>query len=159
MNTLTKAEQQVTEQELNDLIIDAIQDIKGKNIIKLDLNELHDAPTNNFIICEGDSTVQVKAISENIKLRLKKELGEFPVNSLPPRDLSHFVVEDLLDLQGEHAPDLEGQRQRRIILAVLNRDDGLARHAEPVPQRLLGQSVLATQLADAVLHAYRPRTK
>lgn len=81
MNTLTKAEQQVTEQELNDLIIDAIQDIKGKNIIKLDLNELHDAPTNNFIICEGDSTVQVKAISENIKLRLKKELGEFPVNS------------------------------------------------------------------------------
>ena len=81
MNTLTKAEQQVTEQELNDLIIDAIQDIKGKNITKLDLNELHDAPTNNFIICEGDSTVQVKAISENIKLRLKKELGEFPVNS------------------------------------------------------------------------------
>lgn len=81
MNTLTKTEQQVTEQELNDLIIDAIQDIKGKNIIKLDLNELHDAPTNNFIICEGESTVQVKAISENIKLRLKKELGEFPVNS------------------------------------------------------------------------------
>lgn len=71
----------VTEQELNDLIIDAIQDIKGKNIIKLDLSELHDAPTNTFIICEGESTTQVKAISENIKLRLKKELGEFPVNS------------------------------------------------------------------------------
>lgn len=71
----------VTEQELNDLIIDAIQDIKGKNIIKLDLSELHDAPTNTFVICEGESTTQVKAISENIKLRLKKELGEFPVSS------------------------------------------------------------------------------
>lgn len=81
MNTLTKSEQLVTEQELNDLIIDAIQDIKGKNIIKLDLSELHDAPTNTFIICEGESTTQVKAISENIKLRLKKELGEYPVNS------------------------------------------------------------------------------
>ena len=81
MNTITKSEQLVTEQELNDLIIDAIQDIKGKNIIKLDLSELHDAPTNTFIICEGESTTQVKAISENIKLRLKKELGEFPVNS------------------------------------------------------------------------------
>lgn len=81
MNTITKSEQLVTEQELNDLIIDAIQDIKGKNIIKLDLSELHDAPTNTFVICEGESTTQVKAISENIKLRLKKELGEFPVNS------------------------------------------------------------------------------
>jgi ribosome-associated protein len=81
LNTLTKSEQLVTEQELNDLIIDAIQDIKGKNIIKLDLSELHDAPTNTFIICEGESTTQVKAISENIKLRLKKELGEYPVNS------------------------------------------------------------------------------
>ena len=81
MNTIIKSEQLVTEQELNDLIIDAIQDIKGKNIIKLDLSELHDAPTNTFIICEGESTTQVKAISENIKLRLKKELGEFPVNS------------------------------------------------------------------------------
>lgn len=81
MNTITKSEQLVTEQELNDLIIDAIQDIKGKNIIKLDLSELHDAPTNTFVICEGESTTQVKAISENIKLRLKKELGEFPINS------------------------------------------------------------------------------
>ncbi len=81
MNTITKSEQLVKEQELNDLIIDSIQDIKGKNIIKLDLSELHDAPTNTFVICEGESTTQVKAISENIKLRLKKELGEFPVNS------------------------------------------------------------------------------
>ncbi len=81
MNTIIKSEQLVTEQELNDLIIDAIQDIKGKNIIKLDLSELHDAPTNTFVICEGESTTQVKAISENIKLRLKKELGEYPVNS------------------------------------------------------------------------------
>lgn len=80
MNTLTKSEQVDTEKELNDLIIDAIQDIKGKNITRLDLSELHDAPTNTFVICEGDSTTQVKAIADNIKLRLKNELGEFPVN-------------------------------------------------------------------------------
>ncbi len=63
---------------LNDLIIDSIQDIKGKNIIKLDLRKLGDAPTDFFIICEGDSNTQVKAISGNIYKRVKEETGQTP---------------------------------------------------------------------------------
>ena len=65
-------------EKLNDFIIDSIQDIKGKNIVKLDLRKLDDAPTDFFIICEGDSTTQVKAIAGNIHKRLKDELGEPP---------------------------------------------------------------------------------
>lgn len=60
-------------EELNDLIIDSIRDIKGKNIVKLDLRKLDDAPTDFFIICEGDSSTQIKAIADNINLRLKRE--------------------------------------------------------------------------------------
>ena len=71
---------ELTLEELNDLIIDSIQDIKGKNIIKLDLRELHDAPTDFFIICEGDSSTQVKAIADNIYLRVKKEGGQMPLH-------------------------------------------------------------------------------
>lgn len=56
---------------LNDLIVDAIQDIKGKNIVKIDLRKLHDAPTDFFIICEGDSNVQVRAITDSIYRKLK----------------------------------------------------------------------------------------
>lgn len=58
---------------MNDLIIDSIQDIKGKHIVKLDLRQLDEAPTDFFIICEGDSSTQVKAISDNINVRLKRE--------------------------------------------------------------------------------------
>jgi ribosome-associated protein len=65
---------------LNDLIVDSIQDIKGKNIVKLDLRKLDDAPTDFFIICEGDSTTQVKAISGNIYKRLKEELGQLALH-------------------------------------------------------------------------------
>lgn len=57
---------------LNDIIVDAIQDIKGKNILKLDLRKLGDAPTDYFIICEGDSSTQVKAISENIAKKVRE---------------------------------------------------------------------------------------
>lgn len=65
---------------INDLIIDSIQDIKGKNIVKLDLRKL-DAPADFFIICEGDSNTQVKAISENIYKRVKEEAGQVPAHS------------------------------------------------------------------------------
>jgi ribosome-associated protein len=67
-----------TTEQLNNLIIDSIQDIKGKKIVKLDLRELEDAPTDFFIICQGESNTQVKAISDNIALRVKRELGVYP---------------------------------------------------------------------------------
>ncbi len=69
---------QHSSRELNDLIIDAIQDIKGQNIIKLDLRELGEAPTDFFIICEGESTTQVNSIASNIQKRIKDELGGLP---------------------------------------------------------------------------------
>ncbi|MBI5915020.1 MAG: ribosome silencing factor [Bacteroidetes bacterium] len=69
-----------TVEALNDLIIDSIQDIKGKKIVKLDLRKLGDAPADFFIVCEGDSNTQVKAISNNIYKRLKEEEGQPPVH-------------------------------------------------------------------------------
>jgi ribosome-associated protein len=59
---------------LQDLIIDSITDIKGKNIVLLNLKALDDAPADYFIICEGDSTTQVRGIAGNIEKRLKEEL-------------------------------------------------------------------------------------
>lgn len=74
-NTETKKTSIQAKEEINNLIIDAIQDIKGKNILKLDLRKLPESPADYFIICEGDSTTQVRAIAENIQKRAKQELG------------------------------------------------------------------------------------
>ncbi len=79
MNLETKVDDpNIGIEELNDLIIDSIQDIKGKQIVKLDLRELEEAPADFFIICEGDSNTQVKAISDNVHRRLKQEANVFP---------------------------------------------------------------------------------
>lgn len=67
-----------TQEELNAIAIDAIQDIKGKGIVQLDLRALDDAPTDFFVICQGDSNTQVNAIAGNIQKRLKDELGVYP---------------------------------------------------------------------------------
>ena len=56
-----------------DLVIDSIQDIKGKNIVHLDLSKLEGAPAKHFIICEGESNTQIKAIAGNLVKRAKAE--------------------------------------------------------------------------------------
>lgn len=69
---------QLPTEELLDTIIDSIQDIKGKHIVKIDLRGVDDSPVDYFIICEGESTTQVKGISERVQFRTKSELGVAP---------------------------------------------------------------------------------
>lgn len=79
MNSQVKLQgEDLSIEAMNDLIIDSIRDIKGKKITKLDLRALEEAPTDFFIICEGDSTTQIKAISDNVNLRLKREGNLYP---------------------------------------------------------------------------------
>ena len=68
----------IADQNLDELIIDAIRDIKGKRIAKLDLGEIEDTPTECFIICEGDSTTQVKALADNINQKVWEASGVRP---------------------------------------------------------------------------------
>ena len=69
---------ELSAEAFNDLVIDSIQHIKGKNIVKLDLRHLDEAPTDYFIVCEGDSVTQVKAIADNIYRKLKNDYGILP---------------------------------------------------------------------------------
>lgn len=75
INTRTQASEQ-----LNQLIVEGIQDKKGKNIVQLDLRNLGDAPTDFFIICEGDSNTHVKAISDSIYKKVKESLETMPTH-------------------------------------------------------------------------------
>lgn len=94
MNQQVKTENRpLSLEDLNKLIIDSIQDIKGKKIVKLDLRALDDTPTDFFIICEGESSTQVKAISENISRRLKLEGNTFPTH-LEGQNNAHWICID-----------------------------------------------------------------
>ena len=83
--------------ELTDLIIDCIQDIKGKNIVKMDLRHLDEAPTDFFIVCEGESTTQINAIANNIEKRLKEEVGLRPSHS-EGKSMATWVLVDYFDV-------------------------------------------------------------
>lgn len=85
-----------TTDAINDLIVDAIQDIKGKNIVKIDLRKLKERPTDFFIICTGDSIVQVRAIAERVRMRIKEETGRRP-GHLEGGNNSIWVLVDYFD--------------------------------------------------------------
>lgn len=60
---------------LSNLIVELIQDKKGKDIVSLDLQNIPEAAADFFIICHADSTTQVKSISDYIEHELKRKLG------------------------------------------------------------------------------------
>lgn len=82
---------------LCDLIIDAIQDIKGKNIIRLDLKSLDESPADYFVICEGESHTQVKGISDNIYKRLRDEMGLRPFKTEGEQH-ANWILVDYFDI-------------------------------------------------------------
>ena len=82
-----------SDEKINELIIDSIQDIKGKNILQLDLRGLSGAPADFFIVCEADSSVQVNAIAGNVYKRMKKEANTLPL-SYEGRDKSKWLLVD-----------------------------------------------------------------
>jgi len=90
---LSKQEAQVRIEEINDKIIDSIQDVKGKNIVKMDLRKLEASPAEFFIICEGDSSTQVKAISSRIFKNLRETYGLLP-NHVEGKDNGEWVLVD-----------------------------------------------------------------
>lgn len=98
-STKVQASSQInwTTEALNDLIVDAIQDVKGKNIVKLDLRKLKERPTDFFIICEGDSIVQVRAIADRVRSKVRDLTGRRP-GHLEGGNNSIWVLVDYFDV-------------------------------------------------------------
>lgn len=56
--------------------IKAIQDKKGEKIVVLDLRKIPESVADFFIICEGNSTPQIRAIAGEIEDAVKEFCGE-----------------------------------------------------------------------------------
>jgi len=65
-------------QVLCDAIVEGMQENKAKDIVVLDLREIHNAVCDYFVICSGESSVQVDGISSSVVRHTRKELSEKP---------------------------------------------------------------------------------
>jgi ribosome-associated protein len=78
---------------LNDCIIESMRDVKAKQILKLDLRKVQDAPAGWFVICEGDSITQVRGICGRIEDNVHKEHALKPWH-VEGRDFGKWVLMD-----------------------------------------------------------------
>jgi ribosome-associated protein len=66
--------------QLSEIAIGALQELKGKDIVKLDLREIDTAVTDFFIIATGTSDRHVQSLSESVLEFMKKEAAEIPIS-------------------------------------------------------------------------------
>lgn len=93
---LFTTQKNVSIEEFNDLVIEAIEERKGHDIIKMDLRDL-DASADFFIICHGSSDTQVKAIAHGIAHDIKKQTGQLP-NHIEGMTNGTWVLVDYFDV-------------------------------------------------------------
>lgn len=80
-------------EQLKKLIIEGIQERKGKRISCVDLSKLETVSTEGFIICEGTSTMQVSAIADSVREYVQKQSGIKPFNYDGYRNSQWIVID------------------------------------------------------------------
>lgn len=79
-NTTQQTAVQLKANELQDVIIDAITDRKGRDITIVDMTHIESAPLSQFIIAQGSSTTNVTSIADWIREKVQRETGIKPYN-------------------------------------------------------------------------------
>jgi ribosome-associated protein len=82
---------------LVETIIEGIQEVKGKDIVHLDLRDVPHAVCDHFIICHGDSATQVDAIQRSVEKFAREKANEKPWH-MEGTSNSEWVLMDFVDV-------------------------------------------------------------
>ena len=84
-------------EQKRELILEAIREKKGHQIVSIDLSEVENAICDCFIICHGESVTQVGAIAESIERKLKDE-ARIRAHHVEGLQNSQWVLLDYFDI-------------------------------------------------------------
>ena len=85
-----------TENKEIKVIAEAMLEKKAKDVVAMDLTGIGTAITDNFVICNADSTTQVVAISDNIVEKMWTECHRDPIRS-QGRENAFWIILDYGD--------------------------------------------------------------
>ena len=90
------AKKKTETESLKKLVVDAILNKKGRDVVALDLRKINDAASDYFIITHGDSSTQVKAIFDSI-IDDAAQKGIVPYRSEGGKN-SEWIIVDFVDV-------------------------------------------------------------
>jgi ribosome-associated protein len=94
---MRKKKTEITDESLLDVIIEAIQEKKGEQIVKVDLRELKNTLCDYFIICKGESNTKVNALAENVERQASIKLKTHP-HHIEGRENSQWILLDYFNV-------------------------------------------------------------
>jgi ribosome-associated protein len=80
-----------------EVILEALKEKKGKDIVTINLKNVGHAVCDYFVICHGDSTTQVDALSEGVHRKLKTEL-KIGAHHIEGNENSLWILLDYFDI-------------------------------------------------------------
>ena len=92
-----KLKNDIDSKVLCDAIVEGMQENKAKDIVVLDLRNISNAVTDFFVICSGESSVQVDGIASTIQRHTRKELQEKPWHQ-EGKNTSEWVLLDYVSV-------------------------------------------------------------
>ena len=78
-------------------VVEAMDSVKGKEIVTLDLRETGTAVTDYFVICHANSKTQVDAIADKIIDEVRNKNGVKPYH-IEGRDNTEWILIDFVDV-------------------------------------------------------------
>ena len=92
-----KKNEDYTSQELVDVIVEGIQEKKGKNIVVLDMNNIENSICKYFVICDGDSNIHVDAVADSVDEFVWKKMKEHPYHT-EGKENAEWILIDYVDV-------------------------------------------------------------
>lgn len=78
INRMTNAPRRTPTSPLVDAVIKGIQEVKGKDVVHLDLRGVPNTVCDHFVICHGDSDTQVDSIAGSVDRTVRELMNERP---------------------------------------------------------------------------------
>lgn len=82
---------------LVEAVISGIQEVKGRDIVHMDLRNVPNTVCDHFIVCHGESDTQVEAITRSVLETVRKTTGEKPWHTEGERN-AEWVLLDFVDV-------------------------------------------------------------
>jgi len=84
-------------EQKKEIILEAIREKKGHEIVSIDLTEVENSICDCFIICHGESVTQVGAITDSIERKMKEE-ARIRAHHVEGLRNSQWVLLDFFDI-------------------------------------------------------------
>ncbi len=78
LTVVKKASASSASEKLMELVVFGMQEVKGEDIVVLDLREIGNSSCDFFVICHGNSSTHCSAVAQGVEKEVKKATGEMP---------------------------------------------------------------------------------